>query len=707
MSGATDAVVAAIGWALVHFFWQGAGIGLATAFALRLLRRARPHARYAVACAALILCVSLPGVGVVRNLPGRAAVSTSQMLRANVEPRSAPVLVVPAPSRSMSSGVDASVRPYLPLVVGAWAAGAMLLALRLAAGVAWASRLSRREAEPAEARWVSQLAALARRMNIARNLALRVSRAVETPLAIGWWRPVILLPASLVTGMAPSLLEALLAHELAHIRRHDYVVNLLQSVAEILLFYHPAVWWISHAIRNEREQIADDLAASALGEPRRLALALQALDRLQIALPQSVQAAHGGSLMNRIRRLVRPEPRPIAWKTALCVLALTAVCATSVAFSAHSGPSSAGPTAFVGRPGSSPADQEELTGTWQLKTQPRSGESIHIQFRRAGASGDTWGISLRPGELAGLDVTLLTQDGPARFELRREAGLVRFEGRFQRGEGSGDFRFTPSAEYVAAMKALGYGGLTIEKVFALAIVDVTRQFVQDLKGAGYAQIALDDVMACRIHGATAAFAKSMRDLLGHLPVVNDLVAMRIHEVTPEFAKQMQGLLGKVPTGDHLVAMRIHEVTPEFASAMRGLLGRELTVDQLVAFRIHNITPEFTKQMQGLLGKVPTGDHLVAMRIHEVTPEFASAVRGLLGGDLTVDQLVAFRIHGVSPEFVRAVKELGYDRVTPDQLVAMCIHGVDPDFIRKARQGGKNPSIDELIEMRIRGVRDPA
>jgi D-alanyl-D-alanine endopeptidase (penicillin-binding protein 7) len=132
-------------------------------------------------------------------------------------------------------------------------------------------------------------------------------------------------PASLLTGMAPSLVEALLAHELAHVRRYDYLVSLLQGVAELLLFYHPAVWWISNRIRQEREQVADDLAAIALGEPRRLALALQELDRRQIAALQPAQAATGGTLMNRIRRLVRPERRPLAWKAAFCVLVLASM----------------------------------------------------------------------------------------------------------------------------------------------------------------------------------------------------------------------------------------------------------------------------------------------------------------------------------------------------------------------------------------------
>jgi predicted nucleic acid-binding Zn-ribbon protein len=171
-------------------------------------------------------------------------------------------------------------------------------------------------------------------MGIGRPVFLRAARGLESPVAAGIWRPVIFLPASLLTGMPPELLEALLAHELAHIRRHDYLVNLVQSAIEVLLFYHPAVWWISRRIRIEREQICDDLAAGALGEPRRLALALQELDLLQLSTPHLAQGAHGGNLMNRIRRLIHPEPRPLAWKALASILGVTAACAATTALAA-------------------------------------------------------------------------------------------------------------------------------------------------------------------------------------------------------------------------------------------------------------------------------------------------------------------------------------------------------------------------------------
>jgi D-alanyl-D-alanine endopeptidase (penicillin-binding protein 7) len=152
---------------------------------------------------------------------------------------------------------------------------------------------------------------------------------LASPITAGWWRPVVLVPASLLAGMPPHLLEALLAHELGHVRRHDYLVNLVQNVIESLLFYHPAVWWLSRRIRAEREQIADDFAARHLGEPRRLALALSELEKLQFSSHHLAQAANGGDLMARIRRLLRPSAQALNWKAAIPVLGLAVVCAAS------------------------------------------------------------------------------------------------------------------------------------------------------------------------------------------------------------------------------------------------------------------------------------------------------------------------------------------------------------------------------------------
>ncbi|GHA72700.1 M56 family metallopeptidase [Cognatilysobacter bugurensis] len=325
------ASVPVIGRALVHFVWQGGVIGLLASIALFSLRHARPQTRYAVACAALLTCLLAPLLDVALQL------ASWRGSAAPVFETGGDGFLIATATAAAVSAPDAWVAPlegWLPTLVAMWAAGATVFCLRMALGVAWIERL-RSTAQPgSHAAWQARLDGLSTRLGIRAPVALRIVDALPSPAAVGWLRPAVLLPASLIARMPVDYLEALLAHELAHIRRHDYLVNLLQGVVEALLFFHPVVWWLSRQVRVERELIADALAVEAIGNPHRLARALAALSDLQTspgATPHLAQAAHGGSLVSRIEHLLRPNRR-IAGRVAFPVLGIAAAC---IAFIAH------------------------------------------------------------------------------------------------------------------------------------------------------------------------------------------------------------------------------------------------------------------------------------------------------------------------------------------------------------------------------------
>ena len=149
---------------------------------------------------------------------------------------------------------------------------------------------------------------MAGRLRISKPVRIAQSAIVQVPMLIGWVRPVILIPASVVSGLTIAQLEAVIAHELAHVRRHDYLANIVQTAAEILLFYHPACWWISKQIRAEREHACDDLAVSVCGDRVLYAEALADLETLRSETQVLGLAATDGVLMRRIRRLVAAAP---------------------------------------------------------------------------------------------------------------------------------------------------------------------------------------------------------------------------------------------------------------------------------------------------------------------------------------------------------------------------------------------------------------
>lgn len=306
----------AIGWTLLHFLWQGTLIAVATAAALLLLRDARPQQRYLVACAGLLLCALWPALQLMLRLDGALAVHDAY----------------PARTSGAAATGSQALRPYMYWIVAAWSAGSIALALRTALGLAWIGRAARNGGR--DAVWQARLTQLAQSMGVTRTVRLRIVDGLRGPVTALWWRPVVLMPAALLSGMPPDLLQALLAHEIAHIRRHDYLVNLLQTAIETVLFYHPAVWWLSQRIRRERELIADAIAATHAGGNRRLAQALSELEKRQFTHPEPALAANGGDTMDRITRLLRPTARrtgPATIAAALPALALAGACLAGLA----------------------------------------------------------------------------------------------------------------------------------------------------------------------------------------------------------------------------------------------------------------------------------------------------------------------------------------------------------------------------------------
>lgn len=226
-----------------------------------------------------------------------------------------------------------ALRPAFPLLALCWTLGVLVLSLRHFGGHLALQRLRSVGSTACCAAWCERAAALAGKFGIRGSVALRVSSRIESPFTFGVWRACILLPATAFTGLSVAQLEALLAHELAHIRRHDYLVNLFQICVETLLFYNPLVWWLSARVRAAREQCCDDMAVQVLGDRILYARALVSLAEWRASLPHPALGATGGDTnMNnnrfgfRVRRilgLTAPENRlPLAACMAACCTAI-------------------------------------------------------------------------------------------------------------------------------------------------------------------------------------------------------------------------------------------------------------------------------------------------------------------------------------------------------------------------------------------------
>ncbi|MEZ4384999.1 MAG: M56 family metallopeptidase [Nannocystaceae bacterium] len=322
----------ALAWTLLHTLWEAALIAGVVALVAR--RTGRAELRYALYFVGALACVA---AGIVTYAVVYPWTATDGVREA--------ALVAAAAlegGRAQLPGAAVAGERWLAGVLLLWSAGASLMTARTLVGLAALARL-RRRARPLSDTWSALVDRLRGELGVRRSVAVAESREVDSPLVIGALRPLILLPVGMVTGLSPASVEAALLHELVHVRRHDYLMGLGLALAEALLFFHPAIWWLSRRARAEREHCCDDGVVRHTGDALRYALALTDLEayRARAGRPPRRtlslgQAATGGDLMSRIHRLIehtqaRPEAAPrraVGWLTpALTLAAALAVAA--------------------------------------------------------------------------------------------------------------------------------------------------------------------------------------------------------------------------------------------------------------------------------------------------------------------------------------------------------------------------------------------
>ena len=287
--------------------------------------------------------------------------------------------------------------------------GVLLLTLRVAGGMIITQRLIRCHTHYLASHWSERVREISKRLRLSNPVRLLESSVVQVPTTIGWLRPLILLPCSTLTGLTPQQLDLILAHELAHIRRNNYLVNLLQMMVETLLFYHPATWWISRQLRNERELACDDMAVSACGDPIAYARALAKIERLRQDTPLLALAADGGILSQRILRLVNASPHyrqvsPVFGALIAVAAILISIVAVQSALS-----------------NSRQAASTTLTGLESIKPVLMADSNIGQSVQQLIASDDTSGEDLNVREIA--LASLCNRDGTV-IIMNPQTGLV-------------------------------------------------------------------------------------------------------------------------------------------------------------------------------------------------------------------------------------------------------------------------------------------
>jgi beta-lactamase regulating signal transducer with metallopeptidase domain len=435
---------------------------------------------------------------------------------------------------------EIAIANYLPLMVWAWFGGVVALSFRAFGGWMVASQLTRRYARPAKEDWQERFAALLKRMRISAPVKLAISTTARVPAVVGWLKPVVLMPATVFSGLTVEQIEALIAHELAHVQRHDYAINLLQTAVETLLFYHPAVWWVGRSIRNERENCCDDLAVELCGNPAAYVRALTNLEELRGRTPAFAMAADGGSLLSRVERLLELKSHIHSTPSGLlAAVGIAVVCISVIGVKASS---------FSQKPQSNPAPAREAAPAIEAPVEPL------------------------PPVKAPAAVPLIAQapqaaPAPERAPAPRQA--------------------PPQAnapDWLDQIQAAGFRDLKVDKLIEMKIHGVDGKYIQDVRAAGVDPSA-DKLVEMKIHRVDGDYIRQMQ-AAGVQLTVDKVIEMKIHGVTPEFIRDIKSLYPDI-TADKIVEMKIHRLTPADVRDAKSKF-KDLTADQVIQLKIFNI-----------------------------------------------------------------------------------------------------------------------
>ena len=621
--GISPELLQALGWTLLHFVWQGAALAAIFAVANTICRQATT--RYALAVITLVLMMAAPTItfteltqqkdpAVRYGAQGASASAAKPVQGVSVAARPS----APAPETPAS-------HPAVILFVEAWFLGVVLLSLRTAGGLFLIERMRRKELRPVGRELYLKCIALQLKMGFERVIRYCECDRLDAPAAFGWIRPVVLLPVRALSGLTEDQIEAVIAHELAHIRRLDCFVNLFQIAVETLLFYHPAVWWVSQRIRTEREHCCDDEAVALCGDAVNYARALTLMEEWRTA-PSLMMAANRSPLSQRVVRILGLDGPTAKFRVAGMAVGVVCLAGAMLAGNAFLGVAHAA----LGSKASS-----------NLAVVQEQGNGSAIVVRPANTS--TTAKHFASTEQAGKD-----KDSDKAKEKKQD-----------------DEQTSKKESYLEGMEAAGFKNLTADELIAMKVQGVTPAYVKEIHDLGM-KPTVDEFVGMRVQGMTPDYIRDMRGVAPNLGV-DELIGMKVQGITPQYANEMRGL-GLKADPENLIGMKVQGITPQYVNDMRGL-GLKTDADDLIGMKVQGITPEYVRGMQAL-GFKPDSEELIGMKVQGVTPEYVKSLQAAGFKDLDADEIIGAKVQGITPEFIEKARKHGFQNLTLDKLISL-------------------------------------
>jgi beta-lactamase regulating signal transducer with metallopeptidase domain len=653
-------------------------------------RRASAASRHLVWTLAVIAVLVLP-IGSLAlpgwKVPIRGAAAIDVVDQQPVTSQAAasgdPVREADATGNTSSTPTAGATRTsWVALFLVAYAAGVVLLLVRLVVAQREMRGLVSRATDIGDQDWISLFGECSARVGVRRPVRLVRGREHAMPMACGVRRPIIVMP--LVAEMwDDERRRAVLLHELAHVARFDCLTQMLAGLAAALYWPHPGVWWMARRLRVERELACDDCVLSSGARPREYAghlleLAYSLGGHRAPAL--AVSMARPRQLEGRMLAMLdatRNRATPAAGHRLLALLITGVVVAPIAAATIVTVPVAPAGQAAAAPAGAQdgPAAPSLAPGTWQLR---RSTDGRAVQLTVSESENSFHSMTLPVERLDGLAPLLAGAGGSARFSLKRDAGTFDFEGTLRSGAGGGTVTFVPSATFPVELARRGFARPTQTQQQAMAWSDVGFAFIDALAAEKYARPDLQQLVSAAHHGVGLTYVKELADLGYRLGTVDALIRLRDHGVSARSIRDLraQGLDGL--TAEDLVRARDHGVGAEYVGGLRALGYAGLSLDALVGARDHGISPDYVRDLRQL------------------------------GYQLSLADLTRARDHGVSVEYIKDLAGLGYGGVSLNDLIRMRDHGVSPNWLREVEsQSAERPSIDDLVSLRDHGLKSMA
>lgn len=332
----TADLIPAFGWALLHSFWQAFFIFACLRLVLLIWPQASSSIKYNLSYISLTGIFTWFSVTLIQQLYAVRKVKEAAQIMIETGVRQTAALEVPVVYKGQAelTGMFPSLEMWFPLLIAVYVAGVAVMTIKLVLDLLQLQQIKQKQVLPIDVAWEKHLERLAAQLRIPRRVKLLISQHIGVPVMIGFLKPVILMPIAMFNNLTAEQLEAILLHELAHVKRNDYLLNIFQSIVETILFFNPFIWWISKNIRLEREHCCDDLVIASKVQPLHYAKALVALEEYRLTVNAMAMAAADNKqhLFHRIKRIMEMKTKNINYTQKLLAVMIIAVGLVSIAW---------------------------------------------------------------------------------------------------------------------------------------------------------------------------------------------------------------------------------------------------------------------------------------------------------------------------------------------------------------------------------------